>query len=397
MAIEITSLRPGDEQRRRELDVEAFGSTAPFDADVPSLPHEREVCAYDGERLLGAVTTLDGAQWFGGSAVPMGGVASVAVRADARGAGLARSMMEEAFRRMAERREVISTLYPSTATLYRSLGYEIAGDWSEVRLPLTLLGRRGTHHPVQDLPLDDFSAIRHLYDAAAPHHDGWRDRSELVWKYNAYSHGKAKRAFNRCAHDGDRLLWAVAYEYVAPGPAAGPTGAYDLRAREMVATDTAAWRELLGYLGGYSTMGDSLVTSLPRREWAHHLAHPQRIPPIRHWPFMTRLIDVAGAITARGYPRIGPTAVDVTVTDDVIDANNRTIRIAVDGGSAEVSDGDSNAAMVIDQRILASIYTGALAPRVAAHQGLIVDATDSSLDALDSIFPPGQPTCPDFF
>ena len=49
-------------------------------------------------RLIGGYAVHDFAQWFGGRAVPMGGIAAVAVVPEARGGGIAAEMMTACLR-----------------------------------------------------------------------------------------------------------------------------------------------------------------------------------------------------------------------------------------------------------------------------------------------------------
>src|SRR5262245_27973804 len=66
-------------------------------------------------------------QWWGGLALPMGGVGGVKVAPEARGQGVGRALMTELLAVMAQRGYPLSVLYPATAHIYRSLGWEIAG------------------------------------------------------------------------------------------------------------------------------------------------------------------------------------------------------------------------------------------------------------------------------
>ena len=66
-------------------------------------------------------------QWWHGRAVPMAGVGGVKVAPEQRGRGTGRALMTEVLRVIADRGYPLSVLYPATAPLYRSLGWELAG------------------------------------------------------------------------------------------------------------------------------------------------------------------------------------------------------------------------------------------------------------------------------
>src|SRR5688572_29842589 len=123
-----------------ELDRDAFHvSPARRDGFLRRYDPARVIGAFEGERLLATGAALPLAQLFGGRAVPMGGLASVAVVPDRRGEGLATRVCQEALRAMRARGEVISTLYPASTRLYRGLGWEVAGFYAWHKLvPSTL-------------------------------------------------------------------------------------------------------------------------------------------------------------------------------------------------------------------------------------------------------------------
>jgi predicted acetyltransferase len=398
VTLSIETLRPGDAERRATLDVEAFGSTEAFDPDEPTVEPDREVCAYLDGDLVGGVTTLPGGQYFGGANLPMGGVASVAVRGDHRGEGLARKMMAESIERMAARGEFISTLYPSTTSLYRSMGYEIAGDWTETILPLTAATvDRVDGITVRDIGIGDLSELRGIYDSIAADHDGWRDRADVVWDYNAHRRAKTQRAFNRVGYEGDRAVWALSYQYQDPNQRAPATRAYDIKLNDMVALNDTAAAHALGFLANGSTMAGAMITSSPRQAWAHLLAHPPDATPVRSWPWMTRLIDVPAALAARGYPPIDHAPLAIAVHDELRETNCGTWLLGLEQGRPSVTRTDDAPQVTLPQSLLATIYTGSTDPVHAFRQGRLSAETARDAAGLKAIFSPGNPTCPDFF
>src|SRR5260221_13771354 len=66
-------------------------------------------------------------QYWHGRAVPMAGVGGVKIAPEARGRGIGREMMRALLGAMAGRGYPLSVLYPATAQIYRSLGWEMAG------------------------------------------------------------------------------------------------------------------------------------------------------------------------------------------------------------------------------------------------------------------------------
>ena len=91
--------------------------------------------AFDGDQLVGSALYHDLRQWWHGRPVPMAGVAGVQVAPEYRGRGVGRTVTTAIAQLMTERGYPLSVLYPATMTIYRSLGWEIAGHLHEAVLP----------------------------------------------------------------------------------------------------------------------------------------------------------------------------------------------------------------------------------------------------------------------
>src|ERR1700678_4139033 len=101
----------------------------------PVVADGRCLGAFYGDRLAGVALYLDMRQWWYGRAVPMAGVAGVKIAPEDRGRGIGRTLVTALVELMAERGYPLSALYPATMTIYRSLGWEIAGHRHEAVLP----------------------------------------------------------------------------------------------------------------------------------------------------------------------------------------------------------------------------------------------------------------------
>ena len=142
--MEIRPLRTSELEQAWELDRDAFHAKPSGRERFLRLDPARAIGAFEGERLIALCFTHPLAQHFGGRAVPMGGLASVAVVPDRRGEGLATRVCREALQAMRARGEAISTLYPASTQLYRALGWEVAGLYAWHKLEL------GTLHSLRD-------------------------------------------------------------------------------------------------------------------------------------------------------------------------------------------------------------------------------------------------------
>ena len=73
-------------------------------------------------KLAGGMGIMNMGQWFGGRIVPTAGVTAVGVASEFRGGGAASALLKNALEEMHENRTPISTLFPSTLTVYRRSG-----------------------------------------------------------------------------------------------------------------------------------------------------------------------------------------------------------------------------------------------------------------------------------
>ena len=97
--------------------------------------------AFDGGRLVGSARFHQMRQWWHGRSMPMAGVGGVKVAPEYRGRGVGRALMNGLIPELVARGYPVSTLYPATAPLYRSLGWELAGARHETTVPMPALAR----------------------------------------------------------------------------------------------------------------------------------------------------------------------------------------------------------------------------------------------------------------
>ena len=371
----------------------AFGITARHDDDAPILPHDRFSCVYDGDRLVAMARARPFAQWFGRRAVPCGGVSSVMIATDHRGRGLARAVMAHALDAMAERGEPISSLFPTTATLYRSLGYEIGGTYRVQRVPIAEL-------PASDGSLTwepaafDAVEVRSVANRAGIDHDGWLVRGEVDYAW--LEHNRRHRATSGDVFVGRRdgaPVAAAAVSYTST-----PTDeVFELTADLVTGVDHHALGEALAFLARHGTAAGQADVKLPTHVLVADLAHPQRLGHVWGKPWMTRIVDVPGALAARGWSPVVGTTIDLEITDDGRTGNAGRWRLTITEGTATVEAGGDGTA-TLDIRDLASWYTGATPATGLARRGHLTTDDDGLPAVMDAIVSGGEPpTTIDFF
>lgn len=389
--VTIESLRPDDAEIRWDLGRQAFGSTIEYDPAMPGVSADRAVAAYDGDRLAGTVVTIDFTMHLAGAPIPCGGVSGVVVRPEDRGRGLAKAMLQESFTRMRDRGEVIAALYPTTATLYRSVGFEIVGSYDWRTVPLDLVPTE----PASSLTWRrvDFGdpAIRAVYETMAVTLDGWFLPGDTWWA-RAIHQRETEKGKNRYAYVGSRDgrdVAAVDYRYDT-----SKDRLYELGVDLLAGVDAAAVAAALAFLAGNGTTAGHLETTLPFDLLGLHVPNLQHTSVTSDWPWMLRLVDVAGAFGARRVPRSVSGRVELDIHDPTISTNAGPHVLEVAGGSASLTPGGSGRVSV-SVTDLARIYAGNDV-RLLHDADRLPGATSDDVDLLAATCTAG-PTMPFFF
>ena len=244
---------------------------------------------------------LDFGQFFGGRSVPMGGLSSVSVVPDRRGRGLAKEVIREVLRAMRERGEVISSLYPATTSLYRSLGWEVAG---------TTLVRRVAPATLQLLPApdagrlrpsgpDDLDALRACYGKLAQGVNGFVDRSENWW--GRLAHAWKDRRVYVAEGDAGEVEGYLVYRQI-DGEHSAFGGSWVLGVNEAVATTRDAALALWRLLGSWASQAQQIIYRGTAEDPLLLLLPEQSLEVMAEVRWMTRMVDAAGAVEARGFP-----------------------------------------------------------------------------------------------
>jgi predicted acetyltransferase len=386
MDFEIRFLTQDDLEQAFQLDQLAFNTPAErrdfyLERSVP----ERKHGAFANGRLVATTHVHPFGQFFGGRSVPMGGVGDVAVAPEHRGRGLARRIMTEALRAMRARGEVVSTLFPATTTLYRGLGYELAGAavWHQVS-PRWLQELRGsssleTRRVEKD---DDPSGIRRCYQRVAPGINGWLDRDDHRWQ-SLWRWWQAGQYVYACENSDGEVEAYLVYRHEPTPP--GTHGDFGMRVEQIVAATPEGLRAAWWTLASSASLVDA-VTFTASPEDALLLIMPEQRTSVRgqvRW--LLRIVDVQGAVAARGYPPSLTIEVPLRVDDAILSENSGawTLRVADGEGRLEAGGGDGPRLGI---GALSSLYTGWASTATLARAGLLEGGSPPQLRALDAAF-----------
>ena len=335
-------------------------------------------------------------QWFGGRPVPLAGYSPVAVLPEYRGRGLARAVIVGQYDELRARGEVIAGLFPASVELYRSVGFELAGSYVHRRLPAADLGalrasrkvalRRGTP--------EDVEAVHRCYERLAPTVDGRVSRDTRWWA-------------RRLPFDlADTMLYVVdaptnrgeldGYAIYRTGRARGPYD-YAVVVTEVVGANADALRQLWRVVGSSGSQApdiDIIGTADDPVFLLMGAADPEAVRSEIRW--MIRLIDAAGATTARGWNPTVSGRVDLEITDDHAPWNAGNWRLEISGGAGQLVPGGAGTLKVSIQG-LSSWWSGYANARTLAATGLIRCTDPKALATFDGLGASSPPTLVDFY
>jgi predicted acetyltransferase len=351
-------------------------------------PEHNVVLEVDGTILARAVGMPMG-HWFGGSSVASLGVAGVTVSPEARGHGFGTRIVQHLLDDAIADGIPLSSLYPATLPIYRTLGYGDAFHRNGFKASLAKLpDERDPTVTIREMRDADLALLMRTYDRFAAGSNGMLARDAAWWGDRVLNEANP---FRYLAFRGDALVGWLIYGFEK----AKDDWRQDLSARDLTWFDIGAARALLGVASLHRSTCRQLTWSAPLPEPLHTAQHDHAIELDFHFRAMLRLLDVPAALRARGYAPLTDAEVTVRVRDVDRPANEGPWRITVAKGEATVT-ASAEADAVVTVQALASIYAGLLSARDAVRTGGL-EANRDTVDALEAMFQGPAPWLGDFF
>ncbi|EGJ34256.1 MULTISPECIES: GNAT family N-acetyltransferase [Moorena] len=331
------------------------------------------------------------AQWYGGKPVPMAGVAVVGVAPEYRGQGVAYQLMAETIMQLHDQGVPISTLYASTDTLYRKVGYQRAGNRCLWKLSTKTISLSERNLPMHRVEPENYQIFEEIYHQQAQANNGNLDRHHAIWKHLVKPIVAKPEETIYSYLIGSETLPEGYIIFTQQEDDHGLRITIDDWALLTTAAIKRFWtfiadhRSLVKQVYWYSSPHDPLMLLLPEQT--------AKIDTRYYW--MSRVIDVPKALEKRGYPVGIDGELHLEVEDDLISANNGRFRLRVNQGQGEVTPG-GNGDLQISIRGLASLYTGLYSPRQLQLTGYL-KATNEALSVATLLFSGSEPWMPDMF
>jgi predicted acetyltransferase len=242
--------------------------------------------------------------------------------------------------------------------------------------------RRATH--------GDRDGVAACYERVARSRPGWLRRDAAAWEAVG---AEEPPAYRYVAARGETIVGFTAYRHTADPSEADTFG---LRVGDLVAEDGAAEQALWRVFAAHGAQVPEIVVEGGTHEPVAHLLRELDVRVRQRRPWMTRLVDVAGAVAARGFPAAVSLRVELRVVDPRAPWNDGPWVLEVDGGQGRLAAGGSGA-VTTTARALGPLYSGWSSAWRLAAAGELTGAAAEDLAGLDAAFAGPRPTMADYF
>jgi predicted acetyltransferase len=394
-SLEIVPISTSDEVRRLgEILCQCFNSPpADWSMHCERLGLQNFRLIYQNREMLGGLGYYPMGQWFGGRCVPLAGVAAIGVAPEYRGRGVALHLMRHMLQEFAIQGIPLSTLYPSTQSLYRKVGYEQGGTYCHWELPLYNTSDFSNKSEALEnwLPMHRIISqpeltLAPIYRCQAQQTNGFLERNAGIWQ-------------SIFQHDTEVYVYVIGdllqpQGYIVYGQKGEGEESY-LEVWDWVALSVAAMRRLWFFLSSHSTQMQTVRwragASDPRL-----LLLPEQIAKMRQLSFwLLRVVNVVQALESRGYPTELEAELHLEVSDSLFANNHRRFMLTVAAGVGKVSLGGKGE-LQLDIRALAPLYTGLLTALQLQNLGQLA-GSERSIATATLVFSGEPPAMTDFF
>jgi predicted acetyltransferase len=296
-------------------------------------------------------------------------------------------MMQRTLRSARARGLPLSALYPATNTLYRAVGYELAGVYRHYSMRASDCPREKSELRVSLAVPEQDAALVELYAEVARPRSGYLDRGSYIWK--RIRKPQDQPALGVVVHSSDRI---EGYAYVTQRTSSSHD--YDLDLSDLVARSPLALSRLLSFLADHRSTAGNINWHAGVAD-ANLLAFKERVFNLsRESQWMLRLLHASRALELRGYPPIDA-EVELELEDELLPENTGIYRLSVRQGKASVDRG-TRAGVRIGPRGLAALYSGFVPAEELERAGLL-QGHSAALRTLSLLFAGPAPAMVDYF
>jgi predicted acetyltransferase len=349
VSLDFRPLTESDLDAMLDVRVRAFGPMSGSGAELwravntELIADGRQFGVFDGDQMAGCGKARGFEQAWHGRLVPMAGMAGITVLPEFRGRGVGTRLMRGLSEVSVARGEPISALYPATVPVYRHLGWELVGAQSRYALPAAQLRTLGGDTRLRRVGTEDIPELRELCGSALRQ---GRASGPLLWPESEWL---------RRVTDPETFIYRADDGVVVYG-----WHGSDLVVHFLWGATESTLRSLWAVVGSGSSVAKTVHAYLSPDDPLFWLLPEEAGHEVEQHGWMLRILDVAAALTARGYPAGVDGAFTFSVADGKGEADARTYRLTVHGGDGTVerTTAPESDALRLTSRGLAALYAG---------------------------------------
>jgi predicted acetyltransferase len=360
---------------------------------------DRMLGAWDGERIVGGAGAFSYVMSVPGGEVAAAGVTVVGVLPTHRRRGVLTAMMKEQLSDSRERGDKIAYLWASEGTIYGRFGYGLASRIGSMSLARERTRFAQPFEPRGTVRLLDFDeaarVLPPLYEQVRAQRAGMFVRSRAWWETRKIIDDPARRQAGPLHRallelDGKPAGYAL-YRVKQQWEAGSSSGTVTIL--EAFAPTPEATRELWRWLLDFDWTSEFSADFLPLDHPLFLLlAEPRRLRFEINDGVWLRLIDVAGALSARTYAGDGEIVLEVS--DELFPENAGRWRVSAAG--AERTNADAELRLGVAD--LATVYLGGFGFGDLVRASRAEELTSAAADRADALFHTTVlPWCPEIF
>jgi predicted acetyltransferase len=360
---------------------------------------DRMHAAWDGERIVGGAGAFSYVMSVPGGEVAAAGVTVVGVLPTHRRRGVLTAMMKEQLFDSRERGDKVAYLWASEGTIYGRFGYGLASRMGSMTLARERTRFAQPFEPRGTVRLLDFDEAAHvlppLYEQVRAQRAGMFVRSRVWWETRKILDDPAHRQAGPLHRallelDGKPAGYAL-YRVKQEWEGGSSKGAVTIL--EAFAPTPDATRELWRWLLDFDWTSQFSADFLPLDHPLFLLlAEPRRLRFEINDGVWLRLIDVAGALSARTYAGDGEIVLEVS--DELFPENAGRWRVGAAGAERTKADAD----LRLGVADLAAVYLGGFGFGDLVRASRAEELTSAAADRADALFHTTVlPWCPEIF
>jgi predicted acetyltransferase len=369
---------------------------------IPEL--QMRIAAFEGDQIVGTAGSWTFATTTpGGVAVDTEGLTIVAVLPTHRRRGVLRELMRHHLDEARARGKSVASLFATEGSIYGRFGYgvaSLAGGIALDRDRSAFVGEPGAAAGARFRLLDHDAAARAfppIWERVRLTTPGMLSRSDGWWRSRRMFDAEWMRAGRPpllrvlCEIDGRPAGYAL-YRLGTKNEHDAVVGSLDVV--EAIGDSSAATRAIWRYLCDTDLVRTISAELLPiDHPLLHLLAEPRRLAMRLGDAVWIRLVDVAAALSQRGWEAEGP-PLTLGVSDAFCPWNQGSFRLA-DGKATRT---DAAPDLSLDVAALGSTYLGGFGFTRLADAGRVVEHTKGALLRADALFRSARaPWCPEIF